>query len=289
MSNKTIIYDSINNFLAKFSKVSEQMPYAQYVVKDWIKAIRQYEDYANNIDSNKPLENYNSMAYLVKRLYIMTTGKQFRHKSLMGVNNRQLLTNLTNSAIILLFMTNFREHFADVLNIRMMTPHVPNLTRGVDEILNMWQDFNLPQYTVWPPYYVAWLRDKTLFTTDVKEKFMNENYGLLKLLLASQYSEIRWNSVQKIEAVQTIFSNITPQDGEVDIVLLLKIFRFLTKHNSVLLLNDDNRGIKRREMKIIKSIANNNMLDQLKTMPESVWDSVVTTAISGRKLSNKLK
>lgn len=289
MSNKTIIYDSVNNFLAKFSKVSEQMPYGQYVVKDWIKAIRQYEDYANNIDHNKPLENYNSMGYLVKRLYIMTTGKQFRHKSLMGVNNRQLLTNLTNSAIILLFMTNFREHFADVLNIRMMTPHVPNLTRGVDEILNSWQDFNLPQYTVWPPYYVAWLRDKTLFTTDVKEKFMNEDYGLLKLLLASQYSEIRWNSVQKIEAVQTIFSNIPSQDGEVDITLLLKIFRFLTKHNSVLLLNDDNRGVKRREMKIIKSIANNNMLDQLKTMPESVWDSIVTTTISGRKLSNKLK
>ena len=289
MSDKTIIYDSVNNFLTKFSKASEQMLYGQYVVNEWIKTIRQYEAYANNIDHNKPLEDYNSMEYLVKRLYIMTTGKQFRHKSLAGANNRQLLTNLTNSAIILLFMSNFREHFADVLNIRMMTLHVPNLTRGVDEILELWQDFSFPQYVVWPVYYTGYLKDKTLFTTEIKEKFMNEDYGLLKLLLTSQFSEIRWNSVQKIEAVKTIFSNITQQNGEVDIVMLLKILRFLTRHNSIILLNDDNRSIKRREMKIIKSLANNNMLDQLKTMPESVWDSVVTTDVSGQKFINNLK
>lgn len=274
-----------------------------YIIKEWTRIINDYVTYAENIDTAQPLKDYNSLEYVVKRLYIMVTGKQFKHKSLKNPKNRELLVKLTNSAILLLFMSDFREHFADVLNTRMMTPYVPNLIQGVDTVLAAWQEFNLPQYTIYPEQYSSPIIDKTLFTTAIKDKFMYENYGILKLLLASQYCRIHWNSEQKIEAVQTIFDNITQnnttsnpvtdsqnaESNSINFTMLTKILKFLTKHNTILFRNEFNRSIIRKEMQIIKSVSNKNILNQLKTMPESMWDSIITTNISGQKFLNNLK
>lgn len=111
MSDKTIIYGNVKNFLDKIDEKSYETDYGGYFVRKGVESVRQYETYVNN---NMCFEKPKDIALLVKRLYTATTGKRFIRKTLIAEGNRELLTNITNSAILLLLMSNFRIRFANV-------------------------------------------------------------------------------------------------------------------------------------------------------------------------------
>lgn len=286
MSDKTIIYDNVKNFLNKINEKSYETDYGGYFVRKGIESVRQYEKYVNN---NMCFEKSKDIDLLVKRLYTATTGKRFIRKTLIAEDNRELLTNLVNSAILLLLMSNFRIRFANVFTNYAATPYVPNLTRGVGELLKQWQEISFPQYAIIrSTSNMLHFNDKTPYSIIVRDKFMREDYGLLKLLLAAQFSEINWTNDKEIAIVRTIFNNITLQDGTVDVETLIKILKYFTRHNNIITQNIDDINIINNERKFIINFANNiNILvEQLKIMPESMLDSVVI-ANSSKSWGNK--
>lgn len=250
--------------------------------RDGIEAIRQYEAHIKN---NEPFKKSNSVDFLVKRLYAMTTGERFQRKTLMAENNRKLLVNLANSAALLLLMSNFNARFANAFTGEPTTPYLPDLTRGVDEVLKLWQDFTFPQHITFAPDDVCYFRDRPFYRIDVKNHFMAQKYGVLKLLLIAQYSEIGWNHAKKIEVVQTIFNNITSENGEVDIIMLTKILRFFTQCNNIILSNINDDDIVKTQRTIIRTLVKTN-ISELKNMPESVWSSIIMANVN-KKLENK--
>lgn len=250
--------------------------------RDGIEVIRQYEAHIKN---NEPFKKSNSVDFLVKRLYAMTTGERFQRKILMAENNRELLVNLANSSALLLLMSNFNVRFANAFTGEPTTPYLPDLTRGVDEVLKLWQDFTFPQHVTFTPDDVCYFRDKPFYWIDVKNHFMGQKYGVLKLLLMAQYSEIGWNHAKKIEVVQTIFNNITLENGEVDIIMLTKILRFLTQCNNIILSNINDDDIVKTQRTIIRTLVKTN-ISELKNMPESMWSSIIMTNVN-KKLENK--
>lgn len=266
-----ILHGSIKSFLARFDEKSYQMGFDKTFVQRELANINQYETHVKN---GEPFKKSNGVDFLVKRLYTFTTGERYKRKTLWAENSRQLLTNLANSAVLLLLMSKFKVRFANVSASVLETPHVPDLTRGVDELLNLWPDFTFPQHVVYTPNNGGYFRNKTFYKIDIKNYFMLQKYGVLKLLLAAQFSEIRWDNAKKIDTVQTIFDKITLENGEVDITMLAKILQFLTQCNSNIIQNVDDDNIYQTQRRIIRTFANNDILE-LKTMPQSMWGSII--------------
>lgn len=284
--SNNIIYSNIKGFLERFDEKTYQMGFGESFARDGIEAIRQYEAHIKN---NEPFKKSNSVDFLVKRLYAMTTGERFQRKTLMAKNNRELLVNLANSSALLLLMSNFNVRFANAFTGESTTPYIPDLTRGVGELLKQWQEISFPQYVIIrSTSNMLHFNDKTPYSIIVRDKFMREDYGLLKLLLAAQFSEINWTNDKEIAIVRTIFNNITLQDGTVDVETLIKILKYFTRHNNIIVQNIDDINIMNNERKFIINFANNiNILvEQLKTMPESMLDSIVV-ANSGKSWGNK--
>lgn len=280
--SNNIIYSNIKSFLERFDEKTYQMGFEGKFPRDGIEVIRQYEAHIKN---NESFKKSNSVDFLVKRLYAMTTGERFQRKTLMAENNRELLVNLANSATLLLLMSNFNVRFANAFTGEPTTPYLPDLTRGVDEVLKLWQDFTFPQHITFTPDDVCYFRDRPFYRIDVKNHFMAQKYGVLKLLLMAQYSEIGWNHAKKIEVVQTIFNNITSENGEVDIIMLTKILRFFTQCNNIILSNINDDDIVKTQRIIIRTLVKTD-ISELKTMPESVWSSIIMANVN-KKLENK--
>lgn len=280
--SQPIIYNNIESFLERFDEKSYQMGFGGEAARNRIEIIRQYETHIKNKELFK---KSNSVDFLVKRLYIMTTGERFQRKDLMAENNRELLVNLANSSVLLLLMSNFNVRFANAFTGEPTTPYIPDLTRGVDEVLKAWKDFTFPQHVTFTPNDVCYFRDKTFYKIDAKNYFMAQKYGVLKLLLLAQYSEIGWNNAKKIEVVQTIFNNITSENGELDIIMLTKILRFFTQCNNIILSNINDDDIVKTQRTIIRTLVKTN-ISELKTMPESMWSSIIMTNVN-KKLENK--
>lgn len=278
-----ILYGNVKSFLARFDEKSYQMGFDKTFVQRELANINQYEAHVKNDESFK---KSNSVDFLVKRLYAFTTGRHYKRKTLWSENSRQLLINLANSAVLLLLMSKFKVRFANVSASVLETPYVPDLTRGVDELLNLWPDFTFPQHVVYAPNNGGYFRNTTFYKIDIKNYFMLQKYGILKLLLAAQFSEIRWDNAKKIDTVQTIFDKITLENGEVDITMLAKILQFLTTCNNNILQNIDDDNIVQTQRRIIRTFANNNILE-LKTMPQSMWESIIIAnfnkKVGGRK------
>lgn len=266
-----ILYGNVKSFLARFDEKSYQMGFDKTFVQRELANINQYEAHVKNDESFK---KSNGVDFLVKRLYAFTTGRHYKRKTLWSENSRQLLINLANSAVLLLLMSKFKVRFANVSASVLETPYVPDLTRGVDELLNLWPDFTFPQHVVYAPNNGGYFRNTTFYKIDIKNYFMLQKYGILKLLLAAQFSEIRWDNAKKIDTVQTIFDKITLENGKVDITMLAKILQFLTGCNNNILQNIDDDNIVQTQRKIIRTFANNNILE-LKTMPQSMWESII--------------
>lgn len=281
--SNNILYGNIKSFLERFDEKSYQMGFCGGAARNDIETIRQYEAHIKNKESFK---KSNSVDFLVKRLYVITTGKRFRRKDLMVENNRELLVNLANSSVLLLLMSNFNVRFANAFTGEPTTPYIPDLTRGVDEVLKLWEDFTFPQHVTFTPNDVCYFRDKTFYKIDAKNYFMAQKYGVLKLLLMAQYSEIGWNNAKKIKAVQTIFNNITSENGEVDIIMLTKILRFFTQCNNIILSNINDDNIVKQQRTIIRNLVKNNILE-LKNMPESMWGSIIVANFNKKVGSRK--
>ena len=280
--SNSILYNNIKSFLERLGEKTYQMGFGGSFARDGIKAIRQYEAHIKN---NESFKKSNSVDFLVKRLYAMTTGERFQRKTLMAENNRELLVNLANSSVLLLLMSNFNVRFANAFTGEPTTPYIPDLTRGVDEVLKLWQDFTFPQHVTFTPNDVCYFRDRPFYRIDVKNYFMAQKYGVLKLLLMAQYSEIGWNNARKIAAVQTIFNNITSENGEVDIIMLTKILRFFTQCNNIILSNINDDDIVKTQRTIIRTLVKTD-ISELKTIPESMWSSIIMSNVN-KKLENK--
>lgn len=281
--SNSILYNNIKSFLERFDEKSYQMGFDKTFVQRELANINQYEIHVKN---DEPFKKSNGVDFLVKRLYTFTTGERYKRKTLWAENSRQLLTNLANSAVLLLLMSKFNVRFANVSASVLETPYVPDLTRGVDELLNLWPDLTFPQHVVYAPNNGGYFRNTTFYKIDIKNYFMLQKYGVLKLLLAAQFSEIRWDNAKKIDTVQTIFDKITLENGEVDITMLAKILQFLTQCNSNIIQNVDDDNIYQTQRRIIRTFSNNNILE-LKTMPQSMWGSIIVAnfnkKVGGRK------
>lgn len=278
-----ILYDNIKSFLARFDEKSYQMGFDKGFVQRELANINQYETHVKN---DEPFKKSNGVDFLVKRLYAFTTAKHYKRKTLWTENSCQLLTNLANSAVLLLLMSNFNVRFANVSASVLETPYVPDLTRGVDELLNLWPDFTFPQHIVYAPNNGGYFRKKTFYHIDIKNYFMLQKYGILKLLLAAQFSEIYWNNAKKIDTVKIIFDKITLENGEVDITMLAKILQFLTQCNINILQNIDDDNILQTQRRIIRTFVNNDILE-LKTMPQSMWESIIIANFNKKVGSRK--
>lgn len=272
MNNKPIIYNNIKNFLDRIDEKSYQIEFGGYYIRKGIEIVKQYETHINN---NLPFKKSNNVYFIVERLYAIVTGKHFQRKAIMAEKNRELLANLTNSAILLLLMSNFNVRFANVFTDYSEIPHIPTATSGVNEVLKLWQDFDFPQYIYRCANNVLRFSDKMLYLPAIRNKFMRENYGVLKLLLAAQFSEIRWADDKKIAIVKDIFNNLMLQDGTIDVKTLTKILQFFTRHNNIIDQNVDYPNLVKQQKTIIKGFSNIKILEQVKTMPTSMWDSIV--------------
>lgn len=277
MNDKPIVYNNVKNFLDRIDEKSYQIEFGGYYIKKGIETVKQYETHINN---NLPFKKSNNVYFIVERLYTMVTGKRFRRKAIMVENNRELLANLTNSAVLLLLMSNFNVRFANAFTDYSEIPHIPTATSGVDEVLELWQDFDFPQYIYRYANNVLRFSDKMLYSPAIRNKFMREDYGVLKLLLAAQFSEIRWADDKKIAVVKDIFNNITLQDGTIDVKTLTKILQFFTRHNNIIDQNVDYLNLVKQQKTIIKGFANIKILEQVKTMPASMLDSIVMANIN---------
>lgn len=277
MNDKTIIYDNVRNFLDRIDEKSYQIEFGGYCIKKGIEIVKQYETHINN---NLPFKKSNNVYFIVERLYTMVTGKRFRRKAVTLINNRELLANLTNSAILLLLMSNFNVRFANAFTDYSEIPHIPTATSGVNEVLELWQDFDFPQYIYRYANNVLRFSDKMLYSPAIKNKFMREDYSILKLLLAAQFSEIRWADDKKIAIVKDIFNNITLSNGTIDVKTLTKILQFFTQHNNIIDQNVDYLNLVKQQKTIIKGFSNIKILEQVKTMPASMLDSIVMANIN---------
>lgn len=277
MNDKTIIYDNVRNFLDRIDEKSYQIEFGGHYIRKGIETVKQYEAHINN---NLPFKKSNNVYFIVERLYTMVTGKHFRRKAIMAENNRELFANLTNSAILLLLMSNFNVRFANAFTGYSEIPHIPTATSGVNEVLKSWQDFDFPQYFYRSANNMLRFSDKTLYSHTIRNKFIREDYSILKLLLAAQFSEIRWADDKKIAIVKDIFNNLTLQDGTIDAKTLTKILQFFTRHNNIIDQNVDYLNLVKQQKTIIKGFANIKILEQVKTMPASMLDSIVMANIN---------
>lgn len=277
MNDKPIVYNNVKNFLDRIDEKSYQIEFGGYYIKKGIETVKQYETHINN---NLPFKKSNNVYFIVERLYTMVTGKRFRRKAIMVENNRELLANLTNSAVLLLLMSNFNVRFANAFTDYSEIPHIPTATSGVNEVLKLWQDLDFPQYFYRSVNNMLRFSDKILYSPAIRNKFMREDYGVLKLLLAAQFSEIRWADDKKIAVVKDIFNNLTLQDGTIDVKTLTKILQFFTRHNNIIDQNVDNLNLMKQQKTIIKGFANIKILEQVKTMPASMLDSIVMANIN---------
>lgn len=279
MNNKPIIYSNIKNFLDRIDEKSYQIEFEfdGYYIRKNIETVKQYETHINN---NLPFKKSNNVYFLVERLYTMVTGKRFRRKAIMAENNRELLVNLTNSAILLLLMSNFNVRFANAFTDYSEIPHIPTATSCVNEVLKLWQDFDFPQYFYRSANNKLRFGAKTLYSPAIRNKFMKEDYGVLKLLLAAQFSEICWVDNKRIAVVKDIFNHITLQDGTIDVKTLTKILQFFTRHNNIIDKNVDHLTLMKQQKTFINAFANIKILEQVKTMPTSMWDSVIMANIN---------
>lgn len=278
-TNNQLIYDSVKIFLDKIYEESYQIGYGRYNIQKCVEDIRQYE---LNIVNNTPFGKWNDMGFLVKRLYAMVTGKRFVRKILMAENNRELLINLSNSAAILLLIFSPNIRSIDVLSkyLAWAIPYNPNATRGVDEVLKVWKDFDFSQYLFKRFNSSRNFHNKAFYsTTIVMNVLINKNYGILKALLAAQFNETCWDDAKKIEAVKNIFNIITLPDGTINAIMLTKILQFFTRHNNIIAQNIDDENIVEQQRTIIRSFNNIKILGLIKTMPESMWDSVIAANI----------
>lgn len=275
-ANNQLIYDSVKTFLDKIYEESYLIDYGGYDIRKCVEYIRLYELRINNILFDK----WSDMDFLVKRLYAMVTGKRFVRKTLMAENNRELLINLSNSAAILLLIFSPNVRSIDTLSKYWAIPHSPNATRSVDEVLKLWQDFDFSQYLFKRFNSSRNFHNKAFYsTTIVMNVLVDKNYGILKALLAAQFNETCWDDTKKIEAIKNIFSFITLPDGTINARMLTKILQFFTRHNNIIVQNIDDENIVEQQRTIIRSFNNIKILGLIKTMPESMWDSVIAANI----------
>lgn len=277
MNDKPIVYNNIKNFLDRIDEKSYQIEFGGYYIRKGIETVKQYEAHINN---NLPFKKSNNVYFIVERLYTMVTGKHFRRKAIMAENNRELLANLTNSAVLLLLMSNFNVRFTNAFTDYSEIPHIPTATSGVNEVLELWQDFYFPQYFYRSANNMLRFSDKMLYSPVIRNKFMREDYGVLKLLLTAQFSEIRWADDKKIAIVKDIFNNLMLQDGTIDVKTLTKILQFFTQHNNIIDQNVDYLNLVKQQKTIIKGFSNIKILEQVKTMPASMLDSIVMANIN---------
>lgn len=275
-ANNQLIYDSVKTFLDKIYEESYQIDYGGYDIRKCVEYIRLYELRINNISFDK----WSDMDFLVKRLYAMVTGKRFVRKTLMAENNRELLINLSNSAAILLLIFSPNVRSIDALSKYWAIPYNPNATRGVDEVLKVWKDFDFSQYLFKRFNSSRNFHNKAFYsTTIVMNVLIDKNYGVLKALLAAQFNETCWDDAKKIEAVKNIFNIITLPDGTINAIMLTKILQFFTRHNNIIAQNIDDENIVEQQRTIIRSFNNIKILGLIKTMPESMWDSLIAANI----------